>query len=110
MPMDTYPSKREDIYFKFLQELSGIKFTLREIDIMSCILHNRGEKKIANILSISHRTVGTHTRNIMNKIGLNNSREYIIDKVEKETIKNRGQNLLTQKIISKSVEYFEINL
>ena len=56
-------------------------FTFREIDIIACILHNRGEKKIASLLSISPRTVGTHVHNITLKLG-QSSRESIIDFVE----------------------------
>jgi len=78
----TSPNKKREIYNKCLQEISGIKFTFREVDIIACILHNRGEKKIASLLSISYRTVGVHVRNIMSKLGYS-SREYIIDAVEK---------------------------
>jgi tetratricopeptide (TPR) repeat protein len=82
MLFESSPNKREEIYNEYLQEIEGIIFTLREIDIIACILHNRGEKKIASILSISHRTVSSHVHNIMRKLG-HGSREYIIDTVEK---------------------------
>ncbi len=77
----SYNSKKK-IYDGHLQEIRGISFTPREIDIIACILHNRGEKKIASLLSISPRTVGSHVHNIMLKLGCN-SREYITDLVEK---------------------------
>lgn len=80
--LETSPNKREELYDKYLQELSGIAFTFREIDIITCILHNRGEKRIASLLSISYRTVGAHVRNIMLKLSCN-SRDQIIDFVEK---------------------------
>ena len=70
------------IYTKHLKIISDIKFTFREADIISCILHNRGEKKIGSMLGISHRTVGSHVRNIMTKMG-SSSRDSIIDFVEK---------------------------
>ncbi|PCJ27361.1 MAG: hypothetical protein COA94_04165, partial [Rickettsiales bacterium] len=82
MILETYPSKKEELYNEHLQEISGANFTFRELDIIACIIHNRGEKKIASLLSISYRTVGSHVRNIMSKLGYN-SREYIIDAVEK---------------------------
>ena len=41
----TYPGKREEVYNEHLQNIAGIKFTFREVDIIACILHNRGEKK-----------------------------------------------------------------
>jgi DNA-binding CsgD family transcriptional regulator len=65
-----------------LTTLNGIKFTNREIDIITLIFHTRGSSKIAYLLSISTRTVETHTANIMRKIDTN-SREGIIDFVEK---------------------------
>lgn len=65
-----------------LQEISGIKITNREVDVISCITHNRGTKKIASILSISHKTVASHIANISNKLGFN-TKEGIIDVVER---------------------------
>lgn len=75
-------NKKKELYEDFLREIGGIKFTFREIDVISCIMHNRGEKKIASLLRISPRTVGTHLHNIMLKLG-QNSRESIIDFIEK---------------------------
>lgn len=72
---------KEVLYKENLHQISGIKFTIREIDVIACILHNRGEKKIGNILGISYRTVGVHVRNIMAKLG-QSSREYLIDFIE----------------------------
>jgi tetratricopeptide (TPR) repeat protein len=69
------------IYREYLKEINNIEFTYREIDVMACMLHNRGEKKIASILSISPRTVSVHVRNIALKIS-GNSRENIIDFIE----------------------------
>lgn len=74
--------KKKELHESYLREIVGIKFTLREIDVISCIMHNRGEKKIASLLQISPRTVGTHLHNIMLKLG-QNSRESIIDFIEK---------------------------
>lgn len=73
------------IYEEFLSQIKGIKFTLREIDTIACILHSRSDKKIASILNISPRTVGTHSYNVMIKIGCN-SKDQIIDFIE-----NAGQ-------------------
>ena len=69
---------RQVLYHEQLSAISDIKFTLREIDVIACILHNRGEKKIAFLLIISPRTVSTHVHNIMLKLG-HSSREYLID-------------------------------
>jgi len=64
-----------------LRTIKGIKFSEREIDILSCILHMRGAKKIANILQISYRTVERHIQNIMLKIACN-SQDAIKDFIE----------------------------
>jgi len=80
--LNTYQSRIEEIYNRHFQEIAGANFTLREIDIIVCIVHNRGEKKIGELLSISYRTVGAHLRNIRSKFGCV-SREDIIDAVEK---------------------------
>lgn len=65
-----------------LEKINGIKFTLREIDILAFMLHGKSTKKTAALLLISPRTVENHIRNIMVKIECN-SREAIIDFTEK---------------------------
>jgi DNA-binding CsgD family transcriptional regulator len=70
------------LYDEQLTTINGIKFTHREIDVITSIIHMRGAGKIASLLSISTRTVETHTANIMRKMDAN-SREGIIDFVEK---------------------------
>ena len=82
MSLEISPNKKKELYEECLREIGDIKFTFREIDVVSCIIHNRGEKKIASLLQISPRTVGTHLHNIMLKLG-QNSRESIIDFIEK---------------------------
>lgn len=82
MSLEISPSKKKDLYENYLSKISDIKFTFREIDVIACVIHNRGEKKIASLLKISPRTVGTHLHNIMLKLG-QNSRESIIDFIEK---------------------------
>jgi DNA-binding CsgD family transcriptional regulator len=67
-----------EIYSTYLKEIKGIKFTLREIDVLASIVQKRGTSKVASLLSISPHTVFTHTRNIMGKIG-GHSREEIVD-------------------------------
>jgi DNA-binding CsgD family transcriptional regulator len=77
----SYNSKRK-IYDEHLKFLKGIKFSAREIDISACLVHNRGEKKISDLLDIMPKTVNTHTYNIMQKLQCN-SRDTIIDFFEK---------------------------
>lgn len=74
----------EKVYKENLTLINGIKFTFREIDILACILHIRGDKKIADICNITTATVSTHINNIKNKIGAN-SKDQIIDFIEKST-------------------------
>ena len=76
------PKNKQKIYSKYLGLVETIKFTSREIDIIACILHNRGEKKIANLLSISPRTVSSHVHNIMLKCQ-SHSKDGIIDFIER---------------------------
>ena len=99
MSFQAYPIKREEIYREHLRDIAGVKFTLREIDIIACILHNRGAKKIGSLLNIASRTAATHTYNIMQKLRTN-SREYIIDLVEKsgklQHLRLYYANLLTE--------------
>lgn len=73
---------RNDLYKTYLSIINNTKFTFREVDIIACIIHNRGEKKVATICNISHTTVSTHVHNIMVKLGYN-SKDQIIDFVEK---------------------------
>lgn len=51
------------------------------MDVLACLLHNRTEKKIAEILSISPRTVETHIANIKMKLS-GSSKDQIIDFLE----------------------------
>ena len=76
------PNSKDELYKAYLYEINGIKFTVREIDIISCIVHNRGNKKIAGLLSIAYRTVDAHIYNITSKIN-KNSKDDIIDFTEK---------------------------
>ncbi len=78
----SYYNYHEELFKKYLTTIQGVKFTFREIDIIACILNNRGEKKIAIICGISPTTVSTHSRNIMIKIACN-SKDQIIDFIEK---------------------------
>lgn len=65
-----------------LKSIGEVNVTSREVDIISCIVNNRRDKKIASLLFISPNTVRSHARNIMQKLGCN-SRETVIDLIEK---------------------------
>jgi len=72
----------KDSYLDHLKFINGLKFTPREIDIISFLISGRSAKKIASFFGISPKTVENHTHNIMEKLGCN-SRERIIDFIEK---------------------------
>lgn len=69
-------------YNRHLTVINGIKFTFREIEVISCLIHGRNVKKTSILLNISPKTTETHIRNITAKIECN-SREGIIDFIEK---------------------------
>ena len=73
--------ENQSIYSNHLHTVQNIKFSTKELAVISCIIHNRGTKKIANLLFISPNTVKSHTQNIMRKMNCN-SRESIIDIIE----------------------------
>ena len=74
-------NNKRSLYEKYMQEVRGIYLTYREVDVISCVINNRGEKKIAYLLDISPRTVSTHVHNIMLKLK-KNSRDGITDFIE----------------------------
>lgn len=51
----------------------GIPVTDREIDIIRCIAEGLSNKLIADKLGLSTHTVNTHRKNIMAKLGVNNT-------------------------------------
>lgn len=79
--------------------ISGVKFTLREVDVIACVLHHRGNKRTADILSISYRTVEVHIRNIIGKIN-KATRDDIIDFIEKSQVSAHIKTYYTWVLIS----------
>lgn len=105
----TYSSLRVNGYWKLqathlslsgsIKIINGVGLTPREIDIIACLLSGKGTKAIATLLSMSPRTVETHTRAIMIKFGCN-SKEGIIEFIEHSKqfyqLKNHYLHLLQQ--------------
>jgi DNA-binding CsgD family transcriptional regulator len=91
-----------EIYVKYVETISGIRFTQREIDVIACVLYNRGAT-IPSFLQINPRTVETHKRNIMHKIRCN-SREGIIDFIEKSDKHEHIKQYYLILIITRSFE------
>ena len=74
-----------------LQEVNGVQFTTRQIDILSCFLNGKNPKSIANLLSISQKTVESHGKNIRQRTG-HFSLQHLISFVEES-----GKTLLLKK-------------
>lgn len=93
-----------ELYYNYLNKIDNYSFTNREIDVFSCIINNRSDKKIASILSISPRTVSSHIYNLMNKIGCN-SKDSLIDYAEKKglviVLREYYNHLLVKKEFNK---------
>lgn len=70
------------IHYSDLKEINDIQFTLREIDIISCIIRGRRPSNIASLLSIAVKNVENRIAGIKQKISCN-SQDGIIDFIEK---------------------------
>ena len=97
------------ITYHLLENVNNIKFTAREIDIISFIIHGRSAKKIASTLNLSQKTVENYTHNIKLKINCN-SQEGIRDFIEqsdKSSLFRKLYQYSTQK--SSFEEWAKIN-
>jgi DNA-binding CsgD family transcriptional regulator len=107
------PKQKEDLYNQHLSEISNVKLTFREMDVIACIVHNRGEKKIASLLDIAYRTVSAHMRNIMTKFNCN-SRDYIIDAIEKsgklQYVRQYYSYLITELAFTKTLQKISMSM
>lgn len=103
------PFKRFEIYKEYLRKILGAEFTIREIDVLSCLLQNRGDKKIGSILGISYRTVNTHVRNILTKIQ-KHSRDCIIDTIEEAGLVKHLKNYYFHLLVQNSFEKHLMNI
>jgi DNA-binding NarL/FixJ family response regulator len=61
--------------------------THREIDVLRCLAEGQSNREIALKLSISTRTVTTHVRNILDKLGLANRTQAALYAVEHGIVK-----------------------
>jgi DNA-binding NarL/FixJ family response regulator len=64
----------------------GIPVTDREIDIIRCIAEGLSNKLIADKLNLSTHTVNTHRKNIMNKLGVNNTAGVVMFAVKNQLL------------------------
>ncbi len=103
----------KDVYSQHLQSINDIKFTRRQIDIISHLMRGVGAKLIAQRLDISYRTVETHIKNISQKLSLS-GRHSIIDFFEKAGMEpfirihyqTLNQTLTTDAEVSNKLESF----
>jgi DNA-binding CsgD family transcriptional regulator len=59
------------------KDIKNIKFSSRELDVISCIITGKAVKIIAVLLDVSPYTVNTHIRNICAKIGCSSQGEIV---------------------------------
>lgn len=81
--------------------IHGINFTSREIDIIACLLHINGRKRIAEILNISPRTVEVHIKNILKKTSKScqeDIKDFVATADERNLIHKHYSQLLLKKI------------
>lgn len=74
-----HPSVAHELMVRFQQSVVATSvdnsLTNREMDVLKCLAQGYSNQKIAAALSISTRTVTTHVRNILDKLGLENRTE-----------------------------------
>lgn len=64
----------------------GIKLSDREIEVIQLISNGLGNKQIAEKLFISTHTVTTHRKNIMSKVGVNNTASLVMFAIKQNLI------------------------
>lgn len=82
MSLEIKENQKLKIYESHLKEIDGVSFTIREVDVIACILHGRGVQNISSLLQISGKTVGAHIYNVRGKLGYI-PKSQIIDFIEK---------------------------
>ena len=78
-----YMSSQDGVDSKYAK---GEILTKRELQIVKLILDGLNNQKIADQLSISHRTVDTHRTNIMHKVKVKNVAELVMYAVKNKLI------------------------
>jgi tetratricopeptide (TPR) repeat protein/DNA-binding CsgD family transcriptional regulator len=82
---------------KQFKEISNVKLTNRELDILACLMYRRvSDPAIAELLTINKRTVETHIRNITQKLNCSTRtiRKLVEEKIGSTDLANHYQNLL----------------
>lgn len=97
-----------DSLYHILEDINGIRFTPRQIDILACIISGRKDKAIASLLSIpSERTVQKHIQAIR-ELTSYNSKERLIPFVEASgkfsLVKQHYLNILIENEFHKKLQ------
>lgn len=86
-----HPSVAQRLMLELRQSASAEslanKLTDRELDVIRCLAQGLSNSEIALKLSISTRTVTTHVRNILDKLGLDNRTQAALYAVEHGLVK-----------------------
>lgn len=64
----------------------GLNISEREVEIIKLIAEGYSNKQVADLLFLSTHTVNTHRKNIMNKLGVNNTAGIVIFAVKEHII------------------------
>lgn len=85
-----HPSVAHKLMLKIQQSAAlatvNSQLTVREIDVLKCMAQGLSNREIALKLAISTRTVTTHVRNILDKLGLENRTQAALYAVEHRII------------------------
>lgn len=115
---------KDEFYNEKLSNIMGIRFTYREMDVLTCLASKIDDEKTSSILSISSKTIRVYLRNIRIKIGCNsnesvlqfikNSKQYPlileyykyinIENLFKKHLQNIGQKI-NPKILNVKLKY-----
>lgn len=71
---------------QFQKMQSEETLSIRELEVLKCLAHGCSDKKIADQLFISLRTVETHKKNIREKLQLNSTAELVIYAIKNNII------------------------
>ena len=70
----------------FKKTCEGLNISDREIEIIKLIAEGRINKEIADTLFLSNHTINTHRKNIMQKLGINNTAGIVLFAVKEQIV------------------------
>lgn len=82
-------SKKQDIHDSncpLYSYCGGINLSDREMEIIKCVAEGYSNQEIANKLFLSVHTITTHRKNIMNKLGINNTARLVMYAVREQLV------------------------